>query len=120
MGQSVKTFPIYKKSFPAAFISLIFASYMNRIIFFILLLLFGNFVAAQSTEKWSLMKCYQYALENNISIKQTDLQSRFSALTYKQSTLSKYPNANFQGSVGYGFGRSENPVTGVLEDQNIF
>ena len=22
--------------------------------------------------------------------------------------------------MGYGFGRSENPVTGVLEDQNIF
>ena len=104
----------------AAFISLIFAPYMNRIIFFILFLLFGNLVAAQSTEKWSLMKCYQYALANNISLKQTDLQSRFSALTYKQSTLSKYPNANFQGSVGYGFGRSENPVTGVLEDQNIF
>lgn len=93
---------------------------MNRIIFFILFLLFGDFVSAQSSEKWSLMKCYQYALANNISLKQTDLQSRFSALTYKQSTLSKYPNANFQGSVGYGFGRSENPVTGVLEDQNIF
>ncbi len=93
---------------------------MNRIIFFLFFVLFGHTVAAQSTEKWSLMKCYQYALENNISLKQTDLQSRFSALTYKQSTLSKYPNANFQGSVGYGFGRSENPVTGVLEDQNIF
>jgi outer membrane protein len=93
---------------------------MNRLILFVFFLLFGNFVSAQSTEKWSLMKCYQYALANNISIKQTDLQSRFSALTYKQSTLSKYPNANFQGNVGYGFGRSENPVTGVLEDQNIF
>ena len=93
---------------------------MNRIIFFLFFILFGYTVVAQSTEKWSLMKCYQYALENNISLKQTDLQSRFSALTYKQSTLSKYPNANFQGSVGYGFGRSENPVTGVLEDQNIF
>jgi outer membrane protein len=77
-------------------------------------------VAGMAQEKWNLLKCYDYAIANNISIKQTDLQSRFSALTYKQSKLSQYPNANFQGSMGYGFGRSENPVTGVLEDQNVF
>lgn len=81
---------------------------------------FGQQVPASAGEKWDIVRCVDYALKNNISVRQTDLQSRFSALTYKQSKLSLYPNANFQGSVGYGFGRSENPVTGVLEDQNIF
>src|ERR1700741_1640953 len=91
---------------------------LKKSIFIISFLFFAATLIAQ--EKWSLLKCYEYAMANNISIKQTDLQSRYSALTYKQSKLSQYPNANFQGNAGYGFGRSENPVTGVLQDQNIF
>ncbi|MEO6289156.1 MAG: TolC family protein [Ginsengibacter sp.] len=71
-------------------------------------------------EKWSLRKCVEYALENNISIKQQDIQSQLSAVTFKQSKLSQIPNANFGNNVGYRFGRSQNPSTGILESQNFF
>jgi len=76
-------------------------------------------VSAQAQEKWNLLKCVQYAKANNISVKQADLQTRFSDVTYKQSKSAQYPSLNFQNSTSYSFGRSENPSTGVLEDNNF-
>lgn len=75
--------------------------------------------SSQAQEKWNLLKCVQYAKANNISVKQADLQTRFSDVTYKQSKSAQYPSLNFQNSTGYRFGRSENPATGVLEDNNF-
>jgi outer membrane protein len=75
--------------------------------------------SSHAQEKWNLLKCVQYAIENNISVKQADLQTRFSDVTYKQSKSAQYPSLNFQNSTGYRFGRSENPATGVLEDNNF-
>ncbi len=80
------------------------------------------FVASisQAQEKWSLQKCVQYALDNNISIKQQVIQADLSAVTFKQSKLSKIPSANFSNNEGYRFGKSQNPSTGILESQNFF
>ncbi len=75
---------------------------------------------SQAQEKWTLQKCVQYALDNNISIKQQEIQADISAITYKQSKLSQIPNANFSNNEGYRFGKSQNPSTGVLESQNFF
>src|SRR6188768_4299609 len=74
---------------------------------------------AQAQEKWNLLKCVQYAKANNISVKQADLQIRFSDVTYSQSKSAQFPSLNFQNSTSYRFGRSENPATGVLEDNNF-
>ena len=79
----------------------------------------AQIIPAQPAEKWSLLKCVQYALENNISVKQADLQTRFADVNYKQSKSAQYPSLNFQHSTGYRFGRSENPTTGILEDNNF-
>ena len=82
------------------------------------LLLFAVSTFAQ--EKWSLQKCVDYALENNISIRQSALQAEVSAINYKQSRLSQIPSANFSNSEGFRFGKSQNPSTGILENQNYF
>ncbi|HXS55045.1 MAG TPA: TolC family protein [Hanamia sp.] len=76
--------------------------------------------AAFSQEKWSLQKCVQYAMDNNISIKQSDIQSELAGITYKQSKLSQIPNFSFSNDDGYRFGKSQNPSTGILENQNYF
>ena len=47
-----------------------------------------------SQKKWTLMECVQYAMENNISVKQSALQTDLAALTYKQSKLSQIPTLN--------------------------
>ncbi len=77
------------------------------------------FSAAKGQEKWDLRQCVDHAVKNNISVRQTDLQSRFSALTFNQSRSAQLPSFNYSGSVGYRLGRSENPTTGVLEDNNF-
>ncbi|MBL7749645.1 MAG: TolC family protein, partial [Chitinophagaceae bacterium] len=78
------------------------------------------FHTAQGQEKWDLVRCVDHALKNNISVRQTDLQSRFSELIYQQSKASQLPTLNLSSSAGYRLGRSENPTTGVLEDNNFF
>ena len=76
--------------------------------------------AAQAQEKWSLQNCVQYALDSNISIKQNEIQAQLAGITYKQSKLSQIPTANFSNNEGYRFGKSQNPSTGILENQNFF
>ena len=71
-------------------------------------------------EKWGLLKCVQYAIENNISVKQADLQTRFAELTYKQGKQAQLPSLNFNNNYSFRLGRAENPSTGILEDNNIF
>ncbi|MBN8687089.1 MAG: TolC family protein [Chitinophagales bacterium] len=86
---------------------------------FTLVLVLLVFSVARSQDKWDLRQCVDHAVKNNISVRQTDLQSRFSALTYDQSKAGQLPSFNYSGSVGYRLGRSENPTTGVLEDNNF-
>ncbi len=85
---------------------------------FLLLALLNTPVAAQ--QKWNLLQCVQYAMDSSISVKQSQVQELVAGINYKQSKLSKYPNANFSNNDGYRFGKSQNPSTGILESQNFF
>ena len=88
---------------------------------FIILIIFQvSYLVSIGQEKWSLEKCVQYALEHNISVKQFDLQAQFSALDLKQSKASQLPSFNLSTSAGYSFGLSENPTTGILQNNNFF
>ena len=90
----------------------------NKLKLFILFCFFAMMTQAQ--EKWSLKQCVQYALDSNISIKQNEIQAQLAGITYKQSKLSQIPTANFSNNDGYRFGKSQNPSTGILENQNFF
>lgn len=76
--------------------------------------------AAQAQKTWSLRECVDYALENNISIRQSEIQASVAGITYKQSKLSQIPSLSFSNSEGLRFGKSQNPSTGILENQNYF
>lgn len=89
---------------------------MNRFIKLILCLLTFTSSFAQPNipkngEKWTLQKCVEYALSNNISVKQADLQIRFASLDLQQSKWQQYPFANFSGNIGYSAGRNQDPTT---------
>jgi outer membrane protein len=73
-----------------------------KLITLLALLAFSATVQAQ--EKWGLLKCVEYAMANNISIKQTSLQEQFNSLTLKQSKLSRYPSLNLNNNVSYNRG----------------
>ena len=70
-------------------------------------------------QKWDLRQCVEYAMKNNISVRQADVQARIAALTYQQSKLSQYPYANLQNSAGYQFGRSIDPSTNQFTNDKI-
>ena len=82
-------------------------------------LLLSLLARAQGPEKWDLRKCVEYALENNISVRQADVQARIVALTYEQSKLSQYPSIFLQNSSGYQFGRSIDPSTNEFTNERI-
>lgn len=87
--------------------------------FCICLFFVSSYTAVTAQEKWDLKRAVDYAITHNISVKQADLQTRFSALDLHRNELSKYPSLNLQSNAGLRFGRSENPTTGVLEDNNF-
>src|SRR5688500_18283121 len=90
-----------------------------RMTVFLLSIIFCSLLAsAQTAEKWDLQKSVEYAIKHNISVRQADIQARFSELNLKQSKASQFPNLNIGLSSTYNFGRNENPTTGVLEDNN--
>lgn len=75
---------------------------------------------ARAQDKWDLRKCVDYALANNISVRQADLQVRLSELSYRQNKGIQYPSFNAGVNSGYNFGLSENPATGTLENRKTF
>lgn len=67
---------------------------------------------AQTTgDKWDLRRCVDYAVKNNISVQQADVQARIAALQAEARKLAFYPNANFNTNIGMSFGRSIDPTT---------
>jgi outer membrane protein len=62
-------------------------------------------------EKWTLRRCVEYAVKNNISVKQADVQARLSELQLKQARLNQVPSLGFNTGLGTQFGRSIDPTT---------
>jgi len=71
---------------------------------------------AISQDRWDLKKCVQYALENNISIKQADIDARTAKLTYDQSKWARFGQANFGTQLGLNLGRSIDPTTNLFSN----
>ena len=75
---------------------------------------------AQGQEQWDLRRCVDWALANNISVKQQDVQARLARLTYDQSKLSQYPNLNFTDNIGLNSGRNIDRTTNQFTNAPIF
>lgn len=56
------------------------------------------------TKKWTLNECVQYAVENNIEIKQTALDTLISLENIRSAKGNFLPTVNASGSQGYNFG----------------
>ncbi|CAN5252116.1 TolC family protein [soil metagenome] len=71
-------------------------------------------------EKWDLRRSVEYALQNNISVKQADIQARITALQLKQAKLNLWPTAVFTANAGEQFGRSISPTTNQFTTSQLF
>ena len=84
-----------------------------------LLLLFSNFIVF-SQQPWSLEDCIQYAMENNIQIKQSVLNTEYNENLLKQSKLGQIPNLNASTNYTYSWGRALDQTTyQFTEDEQI-
>lgn len=63
-------------------------------------------VPLMAQETWSLQQCIDYALENNIQVKQQQLNVNYQENLLNQSKFDRLPNFNGQIGNNYNFGRS--------------
>ena len=91
---------------------------MIRTLYFIFLsALFSQVLHAQ--DKWDLKKCVEYAMANNISIKQTEIQSGISEIQLSQSKKAQLPSLNLSTGSAYSNGRNQDPTNFSLITQGF-
>src|SRR6476620_10840147 len=83
-----------------------------------LLLLLVGFATQAQEKKWTLSECVEYALKNNISIKQTDLDNRIAEIDKRGAIGNFLPSVNAQAQHSWNIGLNPNITTGLLENQN--
>lgn len=67
--------------------------------------------------KWTLRQCIEYAMKNNIQIKQKIIDNQTAETQLSTAKLSRLPDLNASFNQNFNFGRSASR-TGVIEDQN--
>ncbi|MFP4556824.1 MAG: TolC family protein [Bacteroidales bacterium] len=77
---------------------------MKSFLFSIILLTVSTLTYSQSP--WNLTQCIEYALENNIQVKQQELNVKMSENQLKQAKYSAFPNLNASANHNYSFGRA--------------
>ena len=98
-------------------IEIVYFCYMRRKNYLLVILTLLN-IYSSAQDKWDLRRCIDYALANNISIKQTDLQARLAKLQVYQSKMGQYPSASFSASSSYNSGRNQDPTSFSLITQS--
>jgi len=88
------------------------------------LLLFVFTLSARAQEPaagkaWSLEQCIDYALKNNNSIKQSELNTELSKVNLTQSQVNLLPNLNANASHSYNYGRTIDRFTNQFATQQV-
>lgn len=86
----------------------------------LILILYLFFVIGKlfAQEYWSLEQCIQYALENNIEIKQQRINTDITQLEYHQSKYEAYPSLNAGIDYNFILGKSYIPENDQWENLN--
>lgn len=82
------------------------------------LILIATFAEAQE-KKWTLKECVDYAIENNISIQQSQLDNELIAVDKKDAFGNFLPSVNANGSHNWNIGLNINPITNAAETQTF-
>ncbi|MBV1922578.1 MAG: TolC family protein [Flavobacteriaceae bacterium] len=87
---------------------------MKKLVILFLFLSIGFSVNAQN-KKWTLQECVEYALKNNISVKQSELDVQLSDIEKSDAIGNFLPTLNGSATASENIGLSFNPVTGNSE-----
>ena len=90
-------------------------TFITKITF--LTLLFLSVLSQAQSKKWTLEECVNYAIKNNISIKQSELDAKSAAIEKSSAIGGFLPSLNINGSHSWNIGLNQNITTGLLENQ---
>jgi len=88
-----------------------------------LLFLFSFIISVYSQEnkgdykKWTLRECVDYAIENNLTVKQSEYDISLAEINRKDAIGNFLPNLNLNGSHSWNSGLTTDVTTGVLRNQ---
>lgn len=85
----------------------------------IILIYFVIFSNVSAQDEWSLERCIERAISENLNIKRQKLNKNLSEKNLKQSRFSLLPSLNTYVTQGYNFGRSVDPFTDAFTQQNV-
>ena len=92
---------------------------MKKSKFLLLLLISYLPFGVYAQDKWDLRRCVDYALANNLTVQQTNLQADAAEVDQKQARWAQYPNADFSSSTGLQWGRPLDPTTNQFTSNEI-
>lgn len=83
----------------------------------LIVMLVCNITIQAQSKKWTLEECVTYAIQNNISIKQSELDSKM-ALIDKKSAVGRFlPSLNASASHSWNIGLNQDITTGLLQNK---
>lgn len=91
---------------------------INKYNSLVIALLFGFGLTGQAqSKKWTLEECVRYALENNITVKLSELDVKNAEID-KRGALGNYlPSVNGNASHSWNIGLNQDVTTGILRNQ---
>ena len=84
-----------------------------------LILVFVSFQTFGQVREWTLKECVDYAIENNISVKQSLLDVELAELSKSDAVMAFLPNLNANASYNINTGANINPATNQFENQTF-
>ncbi|TRX04236.1 TolC family protein [Flavobacterium gawalongense] len=89
----------------------------KRSFFSLILMLVCSITIQAQSKNWTLEECIKYAIQNNISIKQTELDSKTAAIDKKGAIGNFLPSLNANASHSWNIGLNQDITTGLLRNQ---
>lgn len=68
---------------------------------------------------WTLPECIDYALKNNLQVKQRNLDAKLTQINLKEAQANMLPSLNGSTNYGFNFGRSIDPTENTFTTQQI-
>ena len=85
-------------------------------VYILILLISASITTVNAQKKWTLKECVDYALENNIAIKQSQLDRQNTEIDKSDAVGAFLPNLSASTSHSWNIGLNQNITTGLLEN----
>ena len=80
---------------------------------------FLSAATVNAQESWDLQKCVDYALENNLDVRQAEYSVQNASTDVMQSKYQFLPSVNASGYYGYNFGQAIDPFTNQFAQNTV-